>query len=1254
MFRTLLLFVLCLSVQGLSGGIGDNIWFPIKSSDPKPLECSLVSTNSQETIINVNITGYYLKDILVNGEAQKILRARNSTPILEKGSPDLCKIDLPILMPNVNGMNVEVVCGTYEDIPNILIAPSKGNLTRDIDPTTIPYAQGSVYLQDGFYPYKVAAFKNDPYIIRDTRGQSLWIYPFQYNPITKVLRVYSELTVKLTDSGAPTPNPLIANNLSKYTSEFKQLQNHHYFNVPPSLKYNIISEDGEMLIISHSSFITEMQPFIEWKTLTGMKTTIVDINTIGADENSIKNYIQNYYNSHNLGYVLLVGDHEMVPSSFSTTANGYSDVAYGYTAGDDHYPDVFVGRFSGETVAHIRTQVSKVLAYERDATTDQSFYAVSAFIASDQGAGIGDDGQIDWEHSRDIRSKLLDYTYTAGHEFYDGSQNGEDAPGNPNAMDVVQVVEDGLGVMWYTGHGFEQGCSTSGISSSEVSNMDNVGKLPFFWSVACVNGDFVGKTCFAEAWLRATHNNQPSGAIATLMSSINQAWAPPMEGQDEMAKILTEIADGNIKRSFGGISYNGCAGMNDAYGLGGYEMTDSWNCFGDPSFIIRTKTPETMTASHNPTTMVGTTSFEVTCDTEGAKVSMVKDGMIIAVANVVDGIAVLNFEPLNTIGNASITVTGFNKIPIFSNVNILPAQGTHITTTQNPMLTISGENGNYIAEYNEVFTIDLSVQNIGNQSGQNIVATLTEESDYVNVLVNSLNVGTVNGMESINFASAFLIQIGNNVPDQSVVNFTLTFTDSQGNSWITHPTLTISAPALEILSFEINDIETGNGNLIIDQNEEVEILVMVKNNGHSTTLPALGQLIANTSNFILSNEQDALGPLTPDGSIFTANFIGVAQAQLPASTTISFNFEVLTNSEYNVEQDFETIANIAVENFESADFNQYDWNTTNTISPWVIDNQNSYEGNECARSGSINDNETSSLYMSIDVAVAGTISFYKKVSSEQDYDYLLFYIDNEQQAAWSGNIEWAESSFSISAGEHILRWDYVKDQYINAGADAAWIDFIKLPILVDENACVAEAGSIQVSNNTISDGESISVTASGNTVSNEQIFLLTTVGPTYNIIEISDNPYTVFSPEAGNYIIGSLNYNPQDAPVLPAIGQSALGITGGCYDLNLLGNSGIAIQVESATLTEQILLNGWQISPIPAKKFVNITLYQNFDGEISLELYDLTGREVFHEIFFAKKGELVHPLSLTEFSEGIYLLNVRTMDNFFSGRVIKQ
>ena len=91
------------------------------------------------------------------------------------------------------------------------------------------------------------------------------------------------------------------------------------------------------------------------------------------------------------------------------------------------------------------------------------------------------------------------------------------------------------------------------MNNTNVNSLTNTGMWPWIWSVACVNGEFHIGTCFAETWLRATDSEgQPTGAIATLMASVNQAWNPPMDGQDEMVDIFVESYENNIKRTFGG------------------------------------------------------------------------------------------------------------------------------------------------------------------------------------------------------------------------------------------------------------------------------------------------------------------------------------------------------------------------------------------------------------------------------------------------------------------------------------------------------------------------------------------------------------------------------------------------------------------------------------------------------------------------------------------------------------------------------
>jgi carboxypeptidase T len=144
----------------------------------------------------------------------------------------------------------------------------------------------------------------------------------------------------------------------------------------------------------------------------------------------------------------------------------------------------------------------------------------------------------------------------------------------------------------------------------------------------------------------------------------------------------------------------------------------------------------------------------------------------------------------------------------------------------------------------------------------------------------------------------------------------------------------------------------------------------------------------------------------------------------------------------NNEIDFELYA-IPDGTFENGEY-ESSWNLSGN-SNWVIDDVNVYSGNYSARSGMIYDNQTSSLSISLFVQDDNEISFYQKISSETDYDYLRFYIDAELQDSWSGNGNWEFETFNVESGFHTFKWEYYKDGGVSSFQDCVWIDEIQFP-----------------------------------------------------------------------------------------------------------------------------------------------------------------------------------------------------------------
>jgi len=621
--------------------------------------------NSDNTTIQLsfNLDEFSKTAVPTSRGPATIYTAPRAVSVMVKDAPDVPKFVASVIVPDKAKMKAVVTSSTYKEYSNVLIAPSKGNLYRNVDPETIPYEYGNAYAQNKFYPEKLVDLGN-PYIIRDYRGQAVNIYPFQYNPVTKVLRIYTNLEVKVLpvnmNGGS---NPLIrTKQINKIDAEFNNIYKRHFINYP-SLKYTPLEEQGNMLIICYSGFMNDMQPLVNWKKLIGIPTEIIDVSTIGNTAAAIKTYVTNYYNQKGLTFLLLVGDAAQIATN--TVTAGSSDNAYGYIVGADSYPEVFVGRFSAETVAHVQTQVKKTIDYERNPIVSPVWENIGIGIASDQGAGQGHNGgESDAVHEGLIRTHLLGYHYTSVSQLY---QNGT----YPSTADIATAINSGASVINYTGHGSETSWGTSGFSNTDIDNLTNYGMLPFIWSVGCVNGAFVNTTCFGEAWLRATNNNQPTGAIATLMSTINQSWAPPMTGQDEMNDILVETYANNIKRTFGGLSMNGCMYMNDVEGSAGTEMTDTWNLFGDPSLMVRTDIPQSMTVTHPQSIMLSDNQMQVNCNVNGAYVSLTINNEIIGTGTVTNGSATISFAQLLTTDSIAVTVTAYNYIPYFGKVAVI-------------------------------------------------------------------------------------------------------------------------------------------------------------------------------------------------------------------------------------------------------------------------------------------------------------------------------------------------------------------------------------------------------------------------------------------------------------------------------------------------------------------------------------------------------------------------------------------------------
>ncbi len=99
-----------------------------------------------------------------------------------------------------------------------------------------------------------------------------------------------------------------------------------------------------------------------------------------------------------------------------------------------------------------------------------------------------------------------------------------------------------------------------------------------------------------------------------------------------------------------------------------------------------------------------------------------------------------------------------------------------------------------------------------------------------------------------------------------------------------------------------------------------------------------------------------------------------------------------------------------------------------------------HDGFDSARSGLVGDGQSSTLQTIVDGP--GALHFWWRVSSETNADVLVFAVNGQTEALISGESDWQEVLFPLSAGPQFVDWTYFKNATGRAGTDRGWLDQI--------------------------------------------------------------------------------------------------------------------------------------------------------------------------------------------------------------------
>lgn len=564
-------------------------------------DVKLVSSSDKEIKVEVTVPPYEMKTVKAGDVECLVIHIKGASMLMEAGYPMVPKLTQLVKVPHDCKVKLSVLSKEEEQITlKAPILPSKGHLTRDIDPESVPYEFGPIYKQDVFWPAAEDQFQiGSNFELRDACGVRIQILPIRANHVQMKMNVLKKAVLSLTFEHDATAR--FARSEGRPNKTYKKIYSEMFLNYEESqdaLRGGTMPDPNnrKLVVVTPQQYQGTIGTWVEWKRKSGYTVTVNAV-ADGTTASQIKSYLQGIYDNTNtrFGYVVLIGDAgytsnfetaKPMPTFKGKKEGAAADRVYVRLAGNDNYPDAFISRISGNNETEIKNQLDKIMAYEQNPPAGK-WFVQGICIASNQGSPT-DKERAEWlQNGGGAGQKVpVDAGGLVGH----GYQKFTDIyDPYAYATDVTKAVNEGVSIICYIGHGSATSWGTTGFSVNDVRNLNNPGMYPVIWSVACVNGQFVHTgECFAEAWLRKANG----GSVAMEAASTNESWVPPCDKQ--VATVNSIIRKQQF--TFGAQETIGCIKGLEVWGdtdsSEGNKMAEQCNLFGDCTMLVRSKSPQ--------------------------------------------------------------------------------------------------------------------------------------------------------------------------------------------------------------------------------------------------------------------------------------------------------------------------------------------------------------------------------------------------------------------------------------------------------------------------------------------------------------------------------------------------------------------------------------------------------------------------------------------------------------------------------------
>ncbi|MBN2892193.1 MAG: T9SS type A sorting domain-containing protein [Bacteroidales bacterium] len=900
--------------------------------------------------------------------------------------------------------------------------------------------------------------------------------PFEYNPSTGEVFYYQTVSVIVdyeSDSKNHTQNISSRNEVIQRVSDFAQ--NSEVIKNYPAKK---TSSEYDMLIITTSTYSGGFDDLIDFHLQRGIRAKVVTLSQIstimsGVDiQEKMRNYIIQEYQNNDIQYVLLGGDADVVPyrslycealsggsaysdnipadvyfSALDGSWNNDGDAYWGEPNEDDLLPEIGVGRLPFSNSLELTIIINKIISYTNSPVTSTGELNNPLLAGED----LYYDPQT-W--GADYLDLIIGYHIDNGYTT-DGintdytTMYARDNTWNGSGSEIISEMNSGHSFVHHVGHAnsdFMMGLYTWDITNSNFSQLDGVThNYALVYSHGCICGAFDSDDCVSE--MMVTIEKCAVGVFT------NSRYGWFNEGQ-------TEGPSTHLHREFVDALYTdlenhaGLAEMISKYETAPWvENPDEYepgaqrwvfydhNVLTDPALPIWTANPFAILTSYDSDIPLGADiSITVTSakgTLENYTCVLLQNGLFIGkgVTNSSGNATVFVDPSVAQIGDAQLYVSGYNIITQEYPVNIASSESAVLSMSE---YSFSDDNNNE-PEYNELMSLNVKIDNYGQENASNTVLTLSTQDDNISIIQSTDNIGTVTALDFI--LSSDVLQFQTDfVDDQYSADLVLDIVSDQYSTTRTIPVV-INAPNLTLVSVSVSEA-SGDGDGVLEANETGNISFEFENNGHAASPSISGDLTTESTDITILNTSSSIG-IVDAGGTFSISSDFLIGENVEEGDVISVFCEVDAGY-YSQNATVGVFIGSIVEDFETGDFTKFEWEFAGDV-PWEITSTVVQQGSYSAVSGDIGDSEISSLIIDIEVMQDGEISFYKKVSSEDGWDYLKFYIDGVQKNMWSGEVEWSQETYNISSGNHTLKWSYEKDSNTSSGSDCAWLDYVEFP-----------------------------------------------------------------------------------------------------------------------------------------------------------------------------------------------------------------